>query len=787
MYGVHACHSDPMTTLPRAADLTLEEQISLLSGVDFWHTRPLPERGVPSATLADGPVGIRLQRETADHLGVGDSYPATCFPAAVTLASSWDLDLAREVGAALGTEAQQLGVDVVLGPGLNIKRNPLGGRNFEYFSEDPFVSGRFAAAIVDGLQSVGTGGCLKHYAVNNQEYYRFVVDAVVDERTLREIYLSGFEYAVNTSKPWTVMASYNSVGGESVAQNRRLLTEILREEWGFDGVVMSDWGAVYQRGMGIAAGMDLEMPGGHSLSDSDIRSRLSSGELTAAQVEQSAQRVLDLIARTDDRSTGRVDPDHDELCRRVAAAGTVLLTNDGTLPLKPTASIALIGDMAVRPRFQGAGSSLVNPTRLTSVKDAFSARGIALTAAQGYDPTTSTVSDAQLSQAVQAAQQADVAVVVVGLPPAYESEGFDRDSLALPASHDALVSSVARANPRTVVVLANGAPVTMPWRHEVAAIVEGYLGGQAGGSAIVDVLLGDAEPGGRLAETFPTSIDDVSSTRWFPGRPRQVEHREGLFVGYRHHVSGGPPPAFPFGHGLSYTTFAWSDVSLSADRIAAGEAVTVSLTVTNTGERAGSDVVQIYRRDLTEVVLRPDRELVGFAKVHLDAGESRSVEVEIDPRGFMFWDVRDDRWRCPTGRFDLLVARSSTDPTVVLELDMEGNVSDSADPPNRPKLAGTDHEFAERLRRPIPTPRPTRPFDRDSTFAEIATTRAGRAFRTICWKATIAGTDLSAEDLPMVERNFAELPLRAAARLSGGKLNWLLIDGVLRLCNLGRR
>ena len=773
--------------MPRATDLTSDEQIGLLSGVDFWHTRPLPVHDLPPATLSDGPLGIRLQRESADHLGVGDSHPATCFPSAVTLASSWDLDLAREVAVALGAEASQLGVDVVLGPGLNIKRNPLGGRNFEYFSEDPFISGRFAAAVVDGLQSVGVGACLKHYAVNNQEYYRFVVDVVVDERTLREIYLSGFEYAVKRGKPWTVMASYNSVDGELASQNRRLLTQILRDEWGFDGVVMSDWGAVYERDVGITAGMDLEMPGGHSLSDNDIQDALASGQLTDRQVETSAQRVLDLLARVQGNEVGSVEPDHDELCRRAAAAGTVLLRNDDTLPLDRRASIALIGGLAEVPRFQGAGSSLVNPTRVTTVRDAFADAGVEVTYAEGYDPVTSTSSAAQLDDAARIAASADVAAVMVGLPPAYESEGFDRDTLSPPAAHDELVSAVAQANPRTVVVLSNGAPVTMPWRDEVAAIVEGYLGGQASGAAVVDVLLGDAEPGGRLAETFPERLEDVASTPWFPGRPRQVEYREGLFVGYRHHVSGGPAPAFPFGHGLGYTTFDWSDPQLSSPSIRRGQALTVSITVTNTGTRAGSEVVQIYRRDLTGVVLRPERELAGFAKVHLEVGGSRRVDVEVPARSFEFWDVRTDEWRCPTGRFELVAARSSADHGLTLSLQVDGDATDSADPPSGPALTASDVDFAARLGRSIPAPRPTRPFDRDSTFAEIATTPAGRAFRAICWRATIAGTELSDADRPMVERNFAELPLRAAARFGDGKLSWRTIDLVLRLCNLGRR
>lgn len=544
-----------MPVPPPASELTLEEQVALLSGQDQWQTQALPGRGVPPIHLSDGPHGLRMQPDAGDHLGLSASVPATCFPTAVTLASAWDETLLEEVGRALGAEAAALGVAVVLGPGLNIKRHPLCGRNFEYLSEDPYLSGRLAAAMVRGIQETGVGASLKHLAVNNQEAHRFVVDAVVDERTLREIYLAGFEHAVRTAAPRTVMAAYNRLNGPHGTAHRELLTEILREEWGFDGLVMSDWGATADRVAAVRAGMDLEMPGSRGAYDSDVLAAVRSGDLDPTHVQTSAQRVLDLVAVSprpgvDEPRLAALADEHDALARRAAAEGTVLLTNDGVLPLRPGTRVALVGAFAEHPRYQGHGSSHVTPTRLTTALEALRDKGVEVTYAPGYDPADP-VPDARLvAEAVAAARDADVAVVLVGLPGSYESEGFDRDHLRLPPQHDELVRAVAAAAPRTVVALANGSPVLLPWRDDVGAILECYLGGQAGGGALADVLLGDREPGGRLAETFPARLEDVAADPWFPGQPRQVEYREGLFVGYRHHVTAGTEPLFAFGHGL---------------------------------------------------------------------------------------------------------------------------------------------------------------------------------------------------------------------------------------------
>lgn len=636
---------------------------------------------------------------------------------------------------------------------------------------------------------------MKHFAVNNQESHRFVVDAVVDERTLREIYLSGFEHVVRTARPWTVMCAYNSLAGELCSENRRLLTGILRDEWGFEGLVVSDWGAVADRAKGVAAGLDLEMPGGHRLSDPQVLAAVADGSVAESDVTASAQRVLDLVGR----ATGMGGPshlrdhddEHDALARRVAAEGTVLLANSGVLPLRPETTVALIGPFAETPRYQGAGSSLVNARRVTTARAAFADKGIDVRYAQGCTPEADRRSPQLLAEAVATARDADVAVVMVGLPGRHESEGFDREGLALPPAHDELVRAVAAANPLTVVALSNGAPVLMPWREDVAAIVESYLGGQAGGGALVDVLLGDVEPGGRLAESFPAATSDVAADPFFPGQPRQVEHREGLFVGYRHHVSGGPEPAFPFGHGLSYTRIELSDVS-APTTVGAGEPLTVEVTATNVGDRPGSEVVQVYRRDLTGLVLRPERELVGFAKVRLEPGDSTRVRVELTDRAFAYWDVDEAGWRTPEGEHELLVGRSSVDIAGEARVRVTGGVTAVGPRTERadaPPIAASDEAFAARLGGAVPTPTPVRPFTRDSTFDEIATTRVGRAFRDIVRKVAVGPQIAAAEPgmADMIERNFAELPLRAAVRIGAGMLPWRVVDGVVRLANLTRR
>jgi beta-glucosidase len=762
--------------------------VKLLSGRGFWHLHGIPEMGLDRIMVTDGPHGLRQQDTSEDHLGIGGSVPSTCFPTAATLGASWDEALLVEIGEALGEEASAQGVGVILGPGLNLKRHPAGGRNFEYFSEDPLLSGRLAAAMVRGVQSKGVGACLKHFAANNQESHRLVVDTIVDERTLRELYLSGFEIAVKESEPWTVMCAYNLLNGTYCSEHRELLTTILRDEWGFDGLVMTDWGATNDRAAGIAAGLDLEMPGSKGAFDAEVLSAVENGELDVSAVDASVSRVADLLRRAKPDGTARdaAYEAHHELARRAAAAGSVLLVNDGILPIAPLGTIALIGAFAHSPRYQGAGSSQVNPRRIENALDSLRARvdsSALVRWAPGYDARTGETTADLVDQAVRAAQGADVAVVFAGLPARYESEGFDRASLELPEGHTRLIEAVAATNPRTVVVLSNGAPVHLPWRDRVAAVLETYLGGEAGGAAAVDVLFGDAEPGGRLAESFCEHVAQLPADRNFPGLPRQVQYREGLYVGYRFHDSAKVPAAFPFGHGLSYTSFEWSGEAVVGE----GTDVEVRVTITNTGGRAGSEVVQVYIHDVDSSVYRPEKELQGFAKVHLEAGASAEVAIALDSRAFAVWDVASHDWLVEAGDFDVLIGASSTDirSTARITVDSEDRLGTASGPSG---FVADDEEFAAMYGRPIPHPTPLRPFNRNSTLGELEESFLGRQVSRL---VRLVGRKRAAEEFPdaddatikMIEAAMREGPARALVSMSGGMVPLATLDGFIDVLN----
>lgn len=678
------------------AGLTLEEKASLLSGLDFWTTQPLARDGgvaVPGVMVTDGPHGLRKQADSPDHIGLGNSVPATCFPTAATLGSTWDPALVRRVGEALGRETRANDVAVLLGPGINIKRSPLNGRNFEYLSEDPVIAGELGAALVTGIQSQGVGTSLKHFAANNQEADRMRVSADVDERTLREIYLAGFERVVTQAQPWTVMCSYNRINDVYASQNHWLLTEVLRDEWGFEGLVMSDWGAVRDRVAAVAAGLDLEMPASGGRTDAEVVTAVREGRLDEAVVDVAARRVLHLVARSLPAldAPGTYDAEaHHALAREAAAAGTVLLKNapTGGAPLLPLASgdgVAVVGELARTPRYQGAGSSQVNPTRLDDALTALrTATGADVPFAAGYtvdgaDLGSGTDDDALRAEAVDLARTAETLLVFLGLPASYESEGFDRTHLDLPAQQVALLEAVAAVNPRVVVVLANGSAVSVaPWQDLAPAVVEGWLGGQAGGSGVVDVLLGTVNPAGRLAETLPLRLVDNPSYGNFPGELGHVRYGEGVLVGYRWYDARELDVAYPFGHGLSYTTFAYDGVSAevlgSAALTADGDPVVrVRTTVTNTGERAGAEVVQVYVGDPEAQVQRPERELKAFAKVYLAPGESREVTLDLTARDLAYWHPVLRRWVVEGGEFVVDVGASSRDlrgsATVVVDGD----------------------------------------------------------------------------------------------------------------------
>lgn len=648
------------------AEMTLAEKASLCSGSDFWHTKAIERLGIPAMMMADGPHGLRKQPSGPgeDHLGLLDSLPATCFPSAAGLASSWNRELLMRLGEALGQEASGEGLGLLLGPGVNIKRSPLGGRNFEYFSEDPLLSSTLAAAYIQGVQSQGVGTSLKHFAANNQEHRRMSVDAQVDERALREIYLASFEAAIREGQPWTVMCAYNKLNGHYCSEHGRLLTDILRHEWGFEGFVVSDWGAVNERVDGLAAGLELEMPTSGGVRDRQIVAAVESGRLDAATLDQAVARLLAVILRASEPrplAANSLHEAHHHLAREIACESMVLLKNEGALPLAGAGSLAIIGEFAERPRFQGGGSSHVNPTRLETPLEAMRALHPTATYAPGFALDSNAVVEETLRQAAANAREAEVAVLFLGLPDRYESEGYDRTHLDLPGNQLALLDAVTAVQPNTVVVLANGSPVAMPWVARVNAVLEGYLGGQAVGSAIADLLFGQANPSGKLAETFPHRLEDTPCHLDFPGTGDVVRYSEGLFVGYRHYDTRGIAPLFPFGHGLSYTEFTYQDLRLSTPRLGEDDGLEVSATLENSGERTGQEVVQLYLHDASGEIVVPEQALKAFAKVRLAPGECRHLTLALKRRDFAYYDVDQADWRVPDGRFEIRVGSSSRD------------------------------------------------------------------------------------------------------------------------------
>ncbi len=642
-------------------ELTLEEKASLCSGLDFWHTKPVERLDIPSVMVSDGPHGLRKNVENSEN--PNESIKAVCFPTASALACSFDRTLLETLGKAIGEECQHERLAVALGPGCNIKRSPLCGRNFEYFSEDPYLSGQLAAAHIKGVQSRGVGTSLKHFACNNQEYRRMSVSAEVSERALREIYLAPFETAVKESRPWTVMCSYNRINGVFSSENKRLLTDILRDEWGFDGLVMSDWGAVNDRVEGIKAGLDLEMPTSYEKNDRLIVEAVKSGRLNESELDKCVRRILEMI----DRYLENAEPEtlwdmnrHHELARRIESECIVLLKNENeVLPLNKNKKIAFIGKFAETPRYQGGGSSHINSFKVTSALDAVSEYA-EVTYAEGYDLTGNS-NEILLSKAVSCAENADTAVIFAGLPDEYESEGYDRSHMSLPENQLKLIDEICRVNKNTIVVLHNGSPVEMPFAGKVKGILETYLGGQAVGGAVCDVLFGKSNPCGKLPETFPIKLSDNPSYLNFPGEGDKVQYNEGIFVGYRYYDYKNTEPLFPFGHGLSYTAFEYSDFKLSHSEINDGKLLTAEVTVRNIGSRAGKEIVQLYVSGRKSSVIRPLKELKGFEKVELKPGEAKKVMFRLDSRAFSYYCEEIGDWYAESGEYEIMVGASSAD------------------------------------------------------------------------------------------------------------------------------
>lgn len=818
------------------AQMTVEEKCALLCGSDFWHTAGCARLDVPAKMLTDGPCGLRKQYADADNLGINDSIPSVAFPTPATLACSFDVDLAREVGRAVGQECRAEDVAVILGPAVNIKRSPLCGRNFEYLSEDPVLAGRLGAAWIEGVQSMGVGTSVKHFAGNSQEKNRMTSDSLIDERALREIYLRPFEICVKDAHPWTVMAAYNRIRGVHCSENRKLLTDILRDEWGFDGVVVTDWGALNRTGESIAAGLDLVMPGPRADVGEAIRNGMADGSIAPDVLDKAARRMLELIAKSESHAgamrddgpaaacsgapgsaDGRAHDDghpgprtradesipgydaaaHLALAARAASESAVLLENDGTLPLLGHEDVAIIGSFAKQPRFQGSGSSKIHPIALDCLYDALDADGMGIRYAEGYDVRSGQATDAQLEEAVACAAAADVAIVLVGLPASYESEGFDRTDLDIPASHVELVERVCAANPRTVVLLLGGAPFLLPWKARPAALLLAYLTGCQGGRALADILLGRVYPSGKLAETWPRALEDTPCGRAYPDPEREVLYRESIYVGYRFYDAVGLDVAYPFGYGLSYTTFSLEGLCVEAraatdDRLPARPAVgkidldetnlIVRCTVANTGSRAGAEVVQLYLAPVDPGVFKAPRSLEAFAKVFLEPGQRRTVEFGLDRRSFSHYDTARDGWAVEAGAYRVLLGTSSRDLVLEQAVEVEGDERRPCDPAlacyEHPTLARFDDaSFAALYEEPLPLPRPRKPFTLDTRLGDLRGSLIGNILVALLVRTASVVTD-DEEVTAMMTAMALEMPIRSLAMAGSIDLAYGVLDAV---------
>ena len=761
--------------------LTLEQKCALLSGAGTFTTRAYQKAGIPAITLSDGPNGVRKQAGAADHLGLNPSVPATCFPTAATVACSWDPALGEQIGQAMGEEAAAQEVAVLLGPGLNTKRSPLCGRNFEYFSEDPYLSGKMAASYVRGIQSNGISACPKHFAVNSQELRRMASDSVVDERTLRELYLTGFEIVVKEAKPKTIMSSYNLINGTYANENRHLLMDILRGEWGFDGAVVTDWGGSNDHALGVQNGSTLEMPAPGGDAVRELMQAVQSGKITEADVDARLDELLTLVFDTHAavQSHSRTfDADaHHALARRAAAESIVLLKNENDLlPLAEGAKVAVIGDFAQTPRYQGAGSSAVNSIKVDTFLDCLKESGLASVGfAPGFD-RQGKPDAAKQAEAVALAQKAEVVLLCLGLDEIKESEGLDRGDMRLADNQIELLKAVQQANPNTVVVLSAGASLETPWLKHCRTLVYGALGGQAGAGAMLDVLTGKVNPSGKLAETWVNAYADTPAKDNFAGPGRMVQYREGLYVGYRYYQTAGVPVAFPFGYGLSYTSFAYSNLQAASNG--------VTLTVTNTGKRAGAEIVQLYVAKPGAEVLRPAQELKGFAKVQLQPGESKTVTIPLDDKAFRYWNTKTDSWEVEGGSYELRVGASSADIrlTAVVEVAGTGAPNPYAGKHLPHYTSGKvqsvpDDEWATLLGRPVQQGKVK--IDRNMTLGELNHSRSPLGW--LIWLVLTALLNASYKrgkpDLNVLFQY--NMPLRALAKMTSGAISMGMVDGIV--------
>lgn len=778
--------------------LTLEEKASLCSGSTAWLTEPIERLNIPAVWMSDGPHGLRKEKATGGTNIMRPAETATCFPPAATTANSWDEGLLREVGNAIAEEARAQRVTTVLGPGVNIKRSPLCGRNFEYISEDPFLAGRLGAAFVRGVQEKGVGVSVKHFAANNQEHIRMSIDALVDERALHEIYLPAFEHIVKTEHPRTLMCSYNRLNGTYLSDHRQMLTDVLRDSWGFEGLVMSDWGAVNDRVEGIRAGLDLEMPGNGGFNDRKIVAAVKAGTLDEAALDRVALRVLQFVFTSKENETegGAIDFEaHHAAARKAAGQSAVLLKNgNGALPLDKGQSIAVIGTLAKRLRYQGSGSSHIDPPKTVSFTEALDAAGHSYAFAPGYTLKGDGYRKNLIREACEAARDRDATLVFIGLTDAYESEGFDRTHMRLPASHEILVRELSRVNQNLIVVLAGGASVEVgAWEKDARAILHLYLGGQAGGEAAHDLLFGAANPSGKLAETYPVRYEDNIVSQYFPMGPRTVEYRESVFVGYRYFDAAKKPVQYPFGYGLSYTTFEYSGLKLSSDSIDEEEGLSVSFRVKNTGAVAGAEIAQLYVAAGNSAVFRPEKELKGFRKVFLQPGEEREVAITLDARAFAYYNALIHGWHVEGGDYRILVGASSRD------IRLAGNVKVAPANPGAPvpddRQAAPwyydpstqtipDAQFEAILGRKLI---PNKPYQKgeltaNNSVGQIACSGFGRFLGGVV-KIVGRVIAIGMENKDMITRSIPDMPLRSLSGFTGGAFTEQAVDGLVDMCN----
>ena len=763
--------------------LTLEEKAAFLQGWSTWTSYEKKDSGIPVCFLSDGPHGLRKQAGTGDHLGLNASIPATCFPTAATMANSWDEALGEELGRALGREAAANGVNVLLGPGLNMKRSPLCGRNFEYFSEDPYLAGKMAAAYIRGIQENGVAACPKHFAFNSQELRRMAMDSVVDERTLREIYLTGFEIAVKEGKPRSIMSSYNKVNGTYANENAHLLKEILRDDWGFDGFVVTDWGADNDHALGVKNGSNLVMPAPGPDAAIGLVNAVKEGRVSEADLDERLKELFRVLVSADEamkKAPKSFDKDaHHALARKCAEQSIVLLENDGILPLDRNAVVGIIGDFARNPRYQGAGSSMVNPTRLDNLYDCLRAAGVSIAGyAQGFDRRKPNPDQKLIDEAVRVAEAAPVVLLCVGLDEIAESEGMDRSNMELSKGQRELIEAVCKVNRNVVLVLSGGSPFVIPGSFRAA--IHGYLGGQAGAGAMADALLGKVNPSGKLNETWPLQLEDTPSYPYFPSKERTAEYREGLYIGYRYYDTANIPVRYPFGHGLSYTTFLYSDIHAEKDR--------VTFTIANAGAWDGAEVAQVYVSCKDGNVFRPQKELKGFAKVFLKAGESRTVSVSLDDKAFRYFNVKTNRWEVESGIYTISVASDAAHVRLSANIRVEGTNA----PAPYGALPGyesgritriSEEEYRDLLGHPIPDGHWGGELTRNDAICQLYYAKTGAA-RLVYKILTHMKEKSEAKGIPDLNILFVyNMPFRALAKMSGGLMSDRMVDDVVLLVN----